>query len=152
VSSTDHLRRRRPMLLAGALVVGTTLVLGGCTSVRNDLGTTNSGCYVAIPAAAEAVGHAGHLQGVRLVNVSSLRSRESPLYAAAVAAPGPTVKRVCLVAFTGHFEAATVSSPIGEETGRMAVVELEYPDNRLLATLLIAHPPFPFGHSHMAGF
>lgn len=142
--------RRRALLTTAALSAALAAVaLAGCTSVRNDLGTSNSGCFVALPAAADAVNHQGHLHGVRLVNVSSLRTSEGRLYRAATSTPGSPIERVCLVAFTGHFEASQVSKPIGRTAGRLAVVELEYPDNRLVATLLIARPPLPFGHPHL---
>jgi hypothetical protein len=134
------------LALAGGVAAST---LAGCTSVRDDLGTASSGCYVALPIATSAVGDQGRLHGVRLVGVPSLRGGDSLLYRAAVSAPPPRVARVCLVAFTGQFQADGVAQPIGRSEGRVAVVELAYPDNRLLATLLIARPPLAFGHSHL---
>lgn len=137
-------------LRAGAIVLAALagVALTACTSVRNDLGTSDSGCYVALPTAAAAVGHQGHLRGVRLFDVASLKNRDPRLYRAATSNSGPKVERVCLVAFTGHFDDTGVSRPIGQPQGQLAVVEVEYPDNRLLATLLIARPPLPFGHTH----
>lgn len=137
-----------PALLLGALLLGAAL-LGGCTSVRNDLGTSNGNCYVALPAANAAVHGKGHLEGVRLVTVAALRSYAPRLYQAATSAPGPEIQRVCLVAFTGSFESSAVSQPVGQGKGGQAVVELAYPDNRLVATLIVARPPVPFGHSHI---
>ncbi|HVX20234.1 MAG TPA: hypothetical protein VHB02_02690 [Acidimicrobiales bacterium] len=132
-----------------AVVLAAAAVLAGCTSVRNDLGTSNSGCYVALPAASAAVGDVGRLLGVRLVDVSSLPADSHLLYRAATTAPGPTVQRVCLVGFAGHFEAAGVGRPVGRPSGTLAVVELAYPDSRLLATLLVGRDTLPFGHSHL---
>jgi hypothetical protein len=137
-----------PVLLLVATLLGGA-VLQGCTSVRNDLGTNDSECYLAIPSASAAVHGEGHLKGVRLVSVASLRSRARKLYGAARSAPGPRVQRVCLVAFTGRFESAGVSKPVGRREGRLAVVELSYPQSRLLATLIVSRPPFTFGHSHI---
>ncbi|HEX4082879.1 MAG TPA: hypothetical protein VHX40_07935 [Acidimicrobiales bacterium] len=137
---------------AVALAVLASVALTACTSVRDDLGTSDSGCYVALPVATAAVGHHGHLRGVRLVDVSALRGHASRLYRAATSAPGPKIGHVCLVAYTGHFDADTVTQPIGQPQGVLAVVEVEYPDNRLVATLLIAHPPLSFGHSHLGLF
>jgi hypothetical protein len=137
---------------AVTLAVLASVALTACTSVRNDLGTSSSGCYIALPVATAAVGHQGHLRGVRLVGVSSLRSYASRLYRAATSAPGPKIEHVCLVAYTGHFDADAVSRPIGQPQGQLAVVEIEYPDNHLLATLIVAHPPLPFGHSHLGLF
>lgn len=121
--------------------------LGGCASVRNELGTANSDCYIAIPAAAGAVHHHGKLRGVRLVTVSSLRPRSSALYLAATTSK--RASQVCLIAFGGRFTDGGVSHPIGNETGHVAVVELDYPSRRLLATLIVTRTPVPFGHSHI---
>lgn len=135
-------------LLAAALVVGGS-VLSACTAVRNDLGTVDSKCYVAIPAATAAVHGPKHLKGVALVGLGALRAHDSQLYRAAVETSGRPSQSVCLVAFTGHFRADQVTAPVGEPAGRLAVVALRYPDNRVLATLLVPHPPFAFGHSHI---
>lgn len=135
------------LVLAVALVGG--VLLGGCTSARNDLGTADSECYVAIPAATAAVHGAGRLAGVRLVTVSSLRLHSGVLYRAARDAPGPRTASVCLVAFSGRFSAGQVTKPVGDLTGHLAVVALGFPDKRLLATLLAGTAPLPFGHSHI---
>jgi hypothetical protein len=140
-------------LLAGALVLGLTGgLVSACSAVRNALGTTNGSCFVALPAANAAVGGHGKLIGVRLLAVSDLKSLSPKLYQAAVDAPGPRVTRVCLVAFRGRFSASGVHHPIGHPTGRLAVVEIEYPDKRLLATLLIRRLPLSFGHNHIGLF
>jgi hypothetical protein len=136
-------------VLAALAVVGGAALVSGCTSLRNTLGTTNANCYVALPRATTAVGAAGRLQGVRLERVSSLRTASPALYRAATSTPGRPIGQVCLVAFTGHFSAASVQDPVGQKSGRVAVVEVEYPDNRLLATLVAARPPLHFGHSHI---
>lgn len=142
--------RRATVLLLLGVALAAGILLAGCTSARNGLGTTQSDCYVAIPAATRAVHGRGHLQGVQLEPVSALRDHAPRLYRAATTAPKPPVARVCLVAFTGRFRAADLAEHLGDATGRLAVVELAYPGNRLLATLLVAHPPLPFGHSHIA--
>jgi hypothetical protein len=138
----------RATLLVMALVVGGS-VLSACTAARNDLGTAESQCYVAIPAATAAVHAPKHLKGVALVGLGSLRTLDHQLYRAAVETSGRPSPSVCLVAFTGHFQADQVTAPVGQSSGRLAVVALRYPDNRVLATLLVPHPPFAFGHSHI---
>lgn len=143
-------RRRAGTRLAGvaaALALAAAL-LGGCASVRNELGTANSACYISLPRAVAAVHDHGHLFGVRLVNVASLQHRAPLLYRAARRAPGKKVGQVCLVAFAGTFRSAEVEDAAGNATGRLAVVELAYPAKRLFATLIVQHPPLPFGHSH----
>jgi hypothetical protein len=134
-----------------AAIVASAIGLAACSSVRNELGTSSSNCYVALPAAAGAVDHEGHLYGVRLVTVASLRHRAPNLYRAASGAPPPKVSRVCLVAFSGHFRASTVHDPVGQRAGFLAVVELGYPGNRLLATWVAPHQALVFGHSHISG-
>jgi hypothetical protein len=146
-----HRERRhlaRAALLAVALAVA-GLALSACTAARNDLGTVDSQCYVAIPAATAAIHGPKHLKGVALVGIGALRAHDRQLYQAAVATSGHLAQSICLVAFTGHFRADEVTAPVGEPAGRLAVVALRYPDNRVLATLLVRHPPFAFGHSHI---
>ena len=140
--------RAQAALLAMALVAGGS-VLSACTAARNDLGTADSPCYVAIPAATAAIHTPKHLKGVALVDLAELRADDRQLYRAAAHTSGRPAQSVCLVAFTGHFQADQVTAPVGEPTGRLAVVALRYPDNRVLATLLVPHPPFAFGHSHI---
>jgi hypothetical protein len=141
------LRRTRTLLACGAFVLG-ALGLGGCAAARNVLGTASSGCYVDLALATHAVHHEGRLKGVRLVTVASLRTHAPRLYRAAEVR-GKRLGQVCLVAFGGTFSAETVERPIGNLTGTLAIVELGYPARRLLATLLVEHPPVPFGHYHL---
>ncbi|MGH9089328.1 MAG: hypothetical protein ACRDYZ_14670 [Acidimicrobiales bacterium] len=135
---------RRLAAAAGVAVAG--VVLGSCTSVRSDLGTGSSGCYVAIPAAAGAVHHRGTLRGALLESAARLRARTPPL---AAVADTHGQRNVCLVAFTGHYTASSVADPAGAAAGNLAVVEVGYPDHRVLATFLAARQPLPFGHSHI---
>lgn len=145
--------RRRAEVLSlasiAAVVLAAGTVLAGCTSVRNDLGTRSSGCYVAIPAALGAVHHRGHLDGVRLVGVGALRAREPALYRAARDRAAPA-HQVCLVAFTGTYQATQVTAPIGRPSGRLAVVEVGYPGHDVFGTLIVRRPPLTFGHGHIA--
>ncbi|MDA8359306.1 MAG: hypothetical protein M0Z95_24065 [Actinomycetota bacterium] len=140
-------RERVAGVVAGILVAAS--LLAGCTSVRNDLGTSSSVCYGALPAATQALHGQGRLDGVRLAAVSSLRRSAPHLYRAALAYGSHDVTRVCLVAFTGTFHSGDVDRPIGHPAGHIAVVELEYPGNRVVATLLVTRAPIRFGHSHL---
>ncbi|MHB8220934.1 MAG: hypothetical protein ACYDHU_11545 [Acidimicrobiales bacterium] len=142
-----HTRRWRAAPIAAAAMVA--LLFAGCTSVRNDLGPSSSVCYGSLPVATGAVHGRGRLDGVRLVTVSSLKTKAPHLYGAAVSRRAGAVSRVCLVAFSGRFQADGVSRPIGHDHGRLAVVELAYPGDQLLATLLVARPPLSFGHTHL---
>jgi hypothetical protein len=131
-------------LAIGAVALG----LSGCAAARNELGTVDSDCYVTLPTAVNAVHHHGKLKGVRLVSVASLRTHAPVLYDAALD-HGKRSGNVCLVAFAGTFLADEVSGPVGRRAGHIAVVELSYPEKRLLATMLLRHPPIPFGHTRI---
>ena len=66
-------------------------LLGGCTAARSELGTTDSPCYLALPAATKAVGMHGKLVGVHLLTLNSLGQRAAPtVRCAAGGAPIPT--------------------------------------------------------------
>jgi hypothetical protein len=139
--------RLRTLLACGALACG-ALGLGGCAAARSELGTASSGCYVDLALATRAVHHQGRLEGVRLVSVLSLRAH-APLLFRAAEVRGKRLSQVCLFGFGGHFSAQHVQRGIGEPVGHLAVVELDYPDRELLATLLVRHPPVSFGHYHL---
>jgi hypothetical protein len=140
------LRRRILVGLAGLLA----LTLAGCSSAHDSLGTSDGGCFIALPTADTAIHHHGQLLGARLVAVSDLRRRKDQLvYQAAEEARGPRARRVCLVAFVGRFSSATVEQPEGGATGKLAIVVIEYPDSRLLGTVVLSHLPDRFGHPHL---
>lgn len=142
---TRRRRRRYVRCAAVAVAVVAASSLAGCTAGRSELGTGSSSCYLAIPKAVTAVHGEGHLAGLLLRSVASLKST-GLLYDPAHSARVP---RVCLVAFTGRFTARRVQRPVGHGTGRLAVVELAYPNGRVLVTLIAHHLPLPFGHTHI---
>ena len=137
---------RAAVALAGCLLAAGALA--GCSSARSSLGTSDSSCYLALPTATKAVENHGRLVGVHLYELSALRHRAPKLYKT-LAPTGPASERVCVVAFEGHFEQATVSRPLGRPSGRLAVVVSTTPDNRLLGTIIFAHTPLHFGHPHI---
>lgn len=141
--------KRAGKVHVAAAAVLLSLLVSACSSVRNDLGTSSSVCYGALPAATSAVHGQGRLDGVRLVTVASLKDSAPHLYRAATSVRGGGVSRVCLVAFSGRFQADEVAHPIGSDRGHLAVVELAYPGDHLVATLLVTRPPLRFGHSHV---
>jgi hypothetical protein len=122
--------------------------LAGCDTLRADLGTTNGSCYVAIPAATDAVMNHGRILGLRLVAVSAIGKQEPRLMTVALSGPHRPGQHVCLVAYTGHFTSSSVAKPVGAPTGSVAVVVLDYPSNIVLGTVLFKHVPLRFGHSH----
>jgi hypothetical protein len=142
-------RLRQSRLALGAMVLAAGLVAAGCSSVRDDLGTSSSDCYIALATASAAVNGAGHLQGVRLVSVASLRSSGSrALYRSAVSVR-PRASRVCLVAYAGTFRAQEVHHPLGRASGHLAVVAVTYPGKRVVGTLILERSTMPFSHTHI---
>jgi hypothetical protein len=143
---------RRPVVgrITGGLVACLVAagVLAGCSTVRSDLGTSDSPCYLALPAASQAVHGSGKLAGVDLLTLTGLR-RQAPHLFAPLAIPHPGPDRICVIEFTGSFAASSVARPLGSPSGRLAVVVLRTPSNRLLGTVILDHPPLHFGHAHI---
>ncbi|HEX3460739.1 MAG TPA: hypothetical protein VHT49_07525, partial [Acidimicrobiales bacterium] len=122
-------------------------LLAGCTSARSNLGTSDSACFLSLPAATKAVGGHSKFIGVHLYTLASLRKNAPHLYAALPSLPA-TNQRICAIAFMGTFTKASVSQPRGLASGTVAVVVLKTPSNQLLGTVLFNHAPVRFGHSH----
>jgi hypothetical protein len=143
-------RSARARRLAGA-AAGCLLfagVLAGCSSARSSLGTSDSSCYLALPTATKAVGGHGRLLGVHLFTLTSLRHRAPRLFKD-LALGHDGSERVCVVAFSGAFDQATVSHPSGRSSGQLAVVVATTPGNELLGTVIFKRAPLHFGHPHI---
>jgi hypothetical protein len=133
------------------LVVALTLAVGllaGCTAARNSLGTSDSSCYLALPSAKYAAGPHSKFIGVHQFTLSSLRQKVPRLFDSLTAVK-PTSQRVCIIEFVGSFTQASVQKPLGESSGRLAVVVSEAPSNHLLGTVIFHHPPLNFAHPHV---
>jgi len=124
------------------------IVLAGCSTARNDLGTSDNSCYLALPSASNAVGGHGRLLGVDLLTSTALR-QQAPRLFTALATQRVSPKRVCVIAFVGHFNKTMVSDPLGRSSGRVAVVVLATPSNQLLGTVIFTRAPLQFGHTHI---
>jgi hypothetical protein len=132
--------------LAGcALVAG---LAAGCTSARSNLGTSDSSCYLALPAAAKAVGPHTRLLGVRLFTLADLR-HQAPRLSRQLSSTDSSGQRVCVLAFSGQFTSTSVSQPRGRATGHVAVAVLTSPSNKLLGTVIFERIPLRFSHSHI---
>jgi hypothetical protein len=135
---------------AALFTVAAAMSMTACAATRNELGLNDGLCYVALPAANAAVHGRGSLIGLRLRRVSDLRAVHQLV-------PVPRSRgrrlnsgaRLCLVAFRGAFSARNVRRPRGQPAGRVAVVVLTYPGNRVLGTVILDRPPLPFGHPHL---
>jgi hypothetical protein len=147
VRSTTGRRGTRRLVGALAACVLLATVLAGCTSARSGLGTSDSSCYLALPTAAKAVEGHGRLLGVHLFTLTALQHKAPNLFKKLATSAGP--QRVCVIAFEGHFDTTTVSTPLGRPSGRLAVVVSTIPANHLLGTVIFTRAPLHFGHPHI---
>ena len=129
-----------------AAVLGASLV-AGCTSARAGLGTTDESCYLALPTASKAVGGHGHLAGVRKYRVADMKGLAPRLYDY-LADQAPRTQVICLAGYTGLFTSAMVEKPIGRPSGKLAVVVVTSPGNKVLGTLILKRIPVRFQHTH----
>jgi hypothetical protein len=121
-------------------------VVAGCTTARSDLGTSVGSCYLALPTATKAVGGEGHLLGVQGFTADSLRRMAPDLYRELHTSElGST--RLCVVAFKGQFDAASVDDPRGRSSGELAVVISTTSGKHLLGTIIFAKPPLRIGRA-----
>jgi hypothetical protein len=60
-----------------------------------------------------------------------------------------STRAVCLVAFSGHYTAASVQSPQGRIAGPYAVVVETHPGNDVLGTVILRRLDVRFGHTHI---
>jgi hypothetical protein len=137
---------RRAGVWAAGVVLAASL-LAACSSARVGLGTTDESCYLALPAASKAVGGHAHLEGVRKYSINSLKSVAPRLYDV-MADQVPKNQAVCLAGYTGHFSADMVTKPLGKPTGKLAVVVVTSPGNKVLGTLVLPKLPVRFQHTH----
>lgn len=141
---------RRPARRAATAVASLVLasgLLASCSAARSDVGTTDESCYLALPTASRAIEGQGHLAGVRRYTLSSLRTMAPRLYGR-LADDVPAGHAVCLVAYTGQFDADHVTKPFGRPSGHVAVVVVASPGQQLLGTLILTKAPVRFGHTH----
>jgi hypothetical protein len=130
----------------GAVVLGAS-VFAGCSSARVGLGTTDESCYLALPTASKAAGGHGHLTGIRKYRVEDIKGLAPRLYDY-LADQAPKTQVVCLAGYTGLFSRTMVEKPVGRPAGKLAVVVVTSPGNRVLATLILKKLPVRFQHTH----
>jgi hypothetical protein len=129
---------------AAALAVS----LASCTSARSTLGTSDSSCFRAIPAAVEAVHSHGRLLGGRLFTTSALRHKAPHLYAQ-LSSDHPLPSSVCVMGFKGNFTKGAVDKPLGRSAGALAVVVTSSSGTTLVGTVIFRKVPLALGHSHV---
>jgi hypothetical protein len=118
----------------------------GCSSARAGLGTTDESCYLALPTASKAVGGHEHFAGIRKYTVGGLKGMTPQLYDSIADQVGSR-QAVCLVAYTGTFTSDTVTKPLGRPSGKLAVVVVTSPGNKVLGTLILSKIPVRFQHT-----
>jgi hypothetical protein len=138
---------RRVGVWASAVVLG-AVVFAGCSSARAGLGTSDESCYLALPTATKAVGGHGHLSGIRKYKVADLKGVAPQLYDA-LADQAPKTQVICLAGYTGLFSKEMVERPMGRPTGKLAVVVVTSPGNKVLGTLILEKLPVRFQHTHL---
>ena len=131
--------------LCGLVLVAS--VFAGCSSARVGLGTTDESCYLELPTAAKAVGGHGHLEGIRKYSVDGLKGVAPKLYNFLIH-EYPKTQAVCLAGYSGTFTRGMVMKPQAQAMGKLAVVVVSTPDNKLLATVILTKLPVRFLHTH----
>lgn len=147
-------RRRTAVVLVSAALLASA---AGCTSARNTLGTNASECFSALPVARQSLHDRGSFAGVLLVSSAAVTDSHSDrvkhVRSELEVRAGHPLHSVCAVAYTGRFTSSEVERLLGPAPSpgpaRYAVVILEHPGNRLLATLLRDRAPFHFEHSRL---
>jgi hypothetical protein len=91
-------------------------------------------------------GH-GHLEGIRKYTVSGLKGIAPRLYGFLVT-QAPKTQAVCLAGYNGTFTKGMVMKPLGHPAGKLAVVVVTSPGNKLLGTVLLTKLPVRFAHTH----
>jgi hypothetical protein len=122
-------------------------VFAGCSSARTGLGTADESCYLALPAASKAVGGHGHLEGIRKYSIGGLKGVAPRLYKG-LANQVPNGQALCIAGYTGSFEESAVTKAMGRSSGKLAVVVVTTPGNKVLGTLILSKLPVRFQHTH----
>jgi hypothetical protein len=137
----------RRLGLWGGAVMLCAATFAGCSSARVDLGTTDESCYLALPTASKAVGGHGHLAGIRKYRIQDMKNVAPRLYDY-LADQAPKTQVICIAGYTGHFTQAMVEKPLGRPMGKLAVVVVTSPGNKVLGTLILEKIPVRFQHTH----
>jgi hypothetical protein len=140
------MRRRAVRSLMGVLAMAG---LSGCAAVRSNLGTTDSPCFLSLPTAAHAVGDHGRFVGIHLYVLSQFTKLAPNLVDDLMDAHVTRATHVCVAAYEGQYTASEVDKPLGRSSGGLAVVVVDASNQKLLATVILRHPPLHFGHPHL---
>jgi hypothetical protein len=168
--------RGRAAMIAIALLMSATVAgAAGCAAVRSGLGTSSSVCFRAIPVGRGAITpptttgssststSSGKPVPTTFVGVRSATQKDIDTFGSAhdylsvqlTERNGGPLKGLCLVAFRGSFDPASVQDllgvvpPPGHRIYAVAVVS--EPSNKLLATFLRGKEPISFTHYVVGG-
>jgi hypothetical protein len=132
---------RRSLATVTALA---SLWLAACTAGHSTLGTSDSACFKALPAASAAVHRRGAFLGVHKVDTKRLledaRLRKSPMLSSL------DDEAVCAVAFRGRFPAGSVEHAYRQRSGDYAVVLVRTRNDRVAVTFVLDRLPLQFRH------
>jgi hypothetical protein len=168
-------RGRAAAIAIAVLMSATVAGAAGCAAVRNGLGTSSSVCFRAIPVGRGAITpststgssststSSGKPVPTTFVGVRSATQKDIDTFGSAhdyLSAQlkkrnGGPLKGLCLVAFRGSFDPASVRDllgvvpPAGHRIYAVAVVS--EPSNKLLATFLRSKEPISFTHYVVGG-
>ena len=133
---------RRAGAVAAGLLVG-VLVLGGCASAHNTLGTGSSPCFQALPSATKAVHDMGRLVGVRRVSLAQLRR---PTTTSSSEPPNQSNRSVCVIAFQGKYAPGDVDHVAVPRSGNYAIVVVGEHGGQPLRAIVTDKLPLRFRH------
>ncbi len=139
---------RRVLVIVGVLAMVAGLS-AACTSARDTLGTNSSPCFEALPVAKAAVHGRGTFAGTRLLSAATV-AKHQRMFQAITGRAHVRVRDVCLVSYTGTFDALDVNAllraPPNGGVGHFAVVVVSRNTNKLLGTFILASEPVRFRH------
>ncbi len=139
---------RRVLCIVGALAMVAGLS-AACTSARDTLGTNSSPCFEALPVAKAAVHGRGTFAGTRLLSAATV-AKHRRIYQAIRGRALVRLQDVCLVSYTGTFDASDVNAllraPPNGGVGHFAIVVVSRSTNKLLGTFILASEPVRFRH------
>jgi hypothetical protein len=142
-------RRRGGLVVTFTVCALVAMVLAGCTSARDTLGTNASPCFESLPVAHDAVHGRGTFAGVRLVSLSSF-SADVHLQHYLAELTEAKVHDVCVISYRGTFATDEVEKPLGPPpaggVGHYAIVVVSQPQGRLVGTVVRLAQPLRFGH------
>ncbi len=138
-------------LLSTLAMMALALATASCTATSAGVGSPESPCFLALPAAKSAVHGRGHFSGVRYLTgdqlATALRSGPAGRRAVPAVLDAQRASGICAVAYRGRYRRGGVvqSWPTGgRRVSRIAVVVVRQKDGTVLVTMLFEREPIGF--------